>query len=164
MRTTNNPSYRSPKMGMMIRDLARRAGCAAETIRYYEREGLLPDPARTGGNYRLYGPVHLARLCFIRNCRSLDMTLDEIRQLLRFRDAPDENCDAANTLLDEHITHVGARIDELQHLERQLKALRRQCKSAQPAKDCGILHELGHPIMRESDNKSGAHIRGTHRG
>jgi len=57
-----------------------------ETIRYYEREGLLPVPARTGGNYRLYGTQHVERLRFIRNCRSLDMTHDEIRTLLAFRD------------------------------------------------------------------------------
>ena len=76
---------------MRIGDLAQATLCPVETIRYYEREGLLPAPARSGGNYRLYGTQHVERLRFIRNCRSLDMTHDEIRTLLAFRDGPEEN-------------------------------------------------------------------------
>ena len=88
---------------LKIGELARRAGCPAETIRYYEREGLLAQPARTAGNYRVYSSTHMERLSFIRNCRSLDMTLDEIRQLLRVQELPQENCEAAHRLLDEHL-------------------------------------------------------------
>jgi DNA-binding transcriptional MerR regulator len=62
-----------------------------ETIRYYEREGLLREPSRSEGNYRLYTDTHIERLQFIRHCRSLDMTLEEIRNLLRFRDSLEEN-------------------------------------------------------------------------
>src|SRR4051812_34930501 len=105
---------------LKIGELARRTGCLVETIRFYEREGLLMPPARSEGNYRLYGAVHLARLLFIRHCRSLDMTLDEIRKLLHFIDAPEENCGAVNTLLDKHIGHVGDRIAELTALQAQL--------------------------------------------
>ena len=112
---------------LKIGDLARRTQCPAETIRYYEREGLLPEPNRTAANYRLYGREHVERLAFIRNCRSLDMTLKEIRQLLRVRDVPQEDCQAAHELLDEHIAHVASRLAELRVLERQLKALRRRC-------------------------------------
>ena len=68
---------------MHIGELARRTGIQVETIRYYEREGLLPEPARSDGNYRVYGPGHLEQLQFIRHCRSLDMSLDEVRTLLR---------------------------------------------------------------------------------
>ena len=67
-----------------IGELARRTQCQPETIRYYEREALIPEATRTAGNYRVYGGAHVERLAFIRNCRALDMTLDEIRQLLRF--------------------------------------------------------------------------------
>ena len=88
---------------LKIGELARRTQCQAETIRFYEREGLLPAPMRTAGNYRVYGRAHVERLAFIRNCRALDMTLDEIRQLLRFRDLPQDNCHAAHALLDEHV-------------------------------------------------------------
>ena len=150
---------------MKIGELARRAECPAETIRYYEREGLLPEAARTPGNYRVYARAHMERLSFIRNCRSLDMTLNEIRQLLRLRDLPQENCDAAHTLLDEHITHVAARIAELQNLERQLKVLRRQCRSARLEKACGILDGLGEGVAGgSSKQRIVPHVRGTHRG
>lgn len=128
---------------LKIGQLATAAECPVETIRYYEREGLLSVPTRTAGNYRLYDRTHLERLSFIRHCRTLDMTLDEIRSLLRFRDAPQEHCDGVNQLLDEHLGHVSQRILELQALEKQLQQLRRQCRKVQAAKDCGILHQLG---------------------
>lgn len=128
--------------GLRIGELARRAGCQVETIRYYERAGLLPAPARSRGNYRLYDAGHVERLAFIRRCRSLDMALDEIRALLRFRDAPDESCGAVNELLDAHIRHVAERIGELQQLERQLAALRGQCGGGQPSRHCAILRDL----------------------
>ena len=76
---------------MKIGELAKLADCQVETVRYYEREGLLPAPARSGGNYRLYSSEHVERLTFIRNCRTLDMTLDEIRSLLALMDRPEGN-------------------------------------------------------------------------
>jgi Cd(II)/Pb(II)-responsive transcriptional regulator len=91
---------------MKIGELARAARAQVETIRYYEREGLLPPAPRSDGNYRIYGPVHVERLAFIRHCRSLDMPLAEIRVLLRFKDAPQAECGEVNALLDEHIGHV----------------------------------------------------------
>jgi Cd(II)/Pb(II)-responsive transcriptional regulator len=148
---------------LKISDLALRTHCPPQTIRYYEREGLLPQPMRSIGNYRLYGLAHVDRLVFIRNCRSLDMTLDEIRELLRIRDLPRESCDAAHALLDEHIAHVATRIEELQLLERQLKGLRRQCVPARDLKACGILDELGQRTTKGVDKKPAAHVRGTHR-
>lgn len=148
---------------LKIGDLARRARCPAETIRYYEREGLLPQPDRTGGNYRLYGREHLERLAFIRNCRSLDMTLEEIRELLRLRDTPQENCAAAHRVLDEHLAHVTQRVAELRALERQLKALRRSCSLASAQQNCGILDGLGRRAAG-TGTRSAAHVRGAHRG
>ena len=134
--------------GMKIGDLARATLCPVETIRYYEREGLLPAPSRSSANYRLYGPVHVDRLRFIRNCRSLDMTHDEIRALLAFRDGPEEKCDEVNTLLDEHIGHVAHRIKEVRLLERQLKELRSQCQSARTNRYCAILQSLSRDTGR----------------
>lgn len=127
---------------MKIGELARQAGCQVETIRYYEREGLLPAPARTDGNYRVYRQEHLERLVFIRNCRTLDMTLEEIQRLLALRDLPRESCAGINGLVDEHIEHVEARIASLQALRRQLSELRDRCRGAQEAEDCGILRQL----------------------
>jgi Cd(II)/Pb(II)-responsive transcriptional regulator len=128
--------------GIKIGTLASQAGCQVETIRYYEREGLLSEPVRTSGNYRLYGEESIERLRFIRQCRSLDMALDEIRVLLRFRDAPEQNCGDVNDLLDEHIEHVGRRIAELKSMEKYLRELRRQCVKTSASKDCAILNEL----------------------
>ena len=139
---------------MKIGELARHTGTQVETIRYYEREGLLPETARTDGNYRIYGEGHAERLAFIRNCRSLDMTLDEIRELLRFKDSPAENCAAVNTLLDEHIGNVADRIRELRQLERHLKGLRELCQEAQDAGHCCILNELAHNARPSAENES----------
>ena len=86
-----------------IGELAGDLAVPVETIRYYEREGLLPEPARSDGNYRLYSQSHRERLEFILNCRALDMTLQEIRTLLRLRDAPEQGCAEVNATLDEHI-------------------------------------------------------------
>ena len=127
---------------MKIGELAAASDTAVETVRYYERQGLLPEPARTESNYRTYGGEHLARLQFIRYCRGLDMSLDEVRVLLRFKDSPHENCGDVNAVLDEHIGHVSRRIKELRALEKELKELRARCGEAREAQECGILEGL----------------------
>ena len=150
---------------MRIGELAKAAATPVETIRYYEREGLLPEAPRTAGNYRVYGDDQLERLAFIRHCRSLDMTLDEIRVLLRFRDAPGEDCGVVNRLLDEHIGHVEERIRELRVLRQQLHRLREQCPDSTNSGDCGIIGGLeaaaadpGSPLP---SNRLG-HVHGSH--
>ncbi len=125
-----------------IGELAVAAECQVETIRYYEREGLLPAPNRSAGNYRLYGDGHLERLTFIRHCRSLDMSLAEVRRLLHFKDAPDENCGEVNSLLDTHIRRISHRMAELRTLQQQMIELRSFCTQERASKDCGILHGL----------------------
>ena len=127
---------------MKIGELSTASGTTIESIRFYEREGLIAEPGRTDGNYRVYGDDHVQRLVFIRRCRSLDMALDEIRVLLRFKDAPTANCGDVNALLDEHIGHVTGRVQELRVLERQLRELRAQCHSIESGADCGILKQL----------------------
>lgn len=129
---------------LKIGELSKRTGCQVETIRFYEQEGLLPPPARSQGNYRLYADEHVERLQFIRHCRSLDMALDDVRTLLQLRDAPNESCATVNTMLDQHIVQVSNRIAELKVLEAQLKVLRSQCQTGHAVKDCGILHGLTH--------------------
>jgi len=150
---------------MKIGELARAAATQVETIRYYERQGLLPKVERSEGNYRIYDESDAARLLFIRRCRSLDMTLDEIRLLLRFRDAPEENCAGVNTLLHEHIGHVALRIRELRQLERQLKALLGQCDDVREMSHCGILNALDEPASDVGDHgfRVHQHVRGAHR-
>jgi Cd(II)/Pb(II)-responsive transcriptional regulator len=151
---------------MKIGDLAQATATTAETIRYYEREGLLPAPARTAGNYRSYGKDHVDRLSFIRYCRGLDMTLSEIKVLLHFKDAPGENCAEVNALLDEHLGHVATRIRELRQLQRQLRQLRGQCEEASEAARCGILAELTHASHQNPSpvaaSERHVHVRGAH--
>lgn len=134
---------------MKIGDLARATGTSVETIRHYERAGLLPPPPRTEGNYRLYRATEVERLGFIRQCRGLDMSLDEIRRLLALKEAPsvaDGDCSEVNALLDEHIAHVADRLRELRQLEKALKRLRAACtKSGGEAALCGILQQLTKP-------------------
>ncbi|MBK1613596.1 Cd(II)/Pb(II)-responsive transcriptional regulator [Rubrivivax gelatinosus] len=132
---------------MRIGELAAACGTPVETIRYYEREGLLPVPPRSDGNYRVYGSAELERLAFIRQCRALDMSLDEVRALLAFRDAPPADCSGVNALLDEHIGHVVQRIDELRALETALRGLRQRCDAPGAGAACGILHGLEQAVV-----------------
>lgn len=111
-------------------------------MRYYEKEGLLAEPARTSANYRSYGAAHVERLRFIRNCRALDMTHDEIRALLVLIEQPASDCGGVNQLLDEHIAHVDTRIAELTQLKKQLGELRQRCQHEQAMNACGILKWL----------------------
>jgi Cd(II)/Pb(II)-responsive transcriptional regulator len=127
---------------MKIGELADVAQCTVETVRYYEKEGLLDAPARSAGNFRVYGAEHVERLRFIRNCRALDMSQDEIRMLLELADKPADDCSAINAVFDQHIVHVDERIRELSQLKRQLDALRTRCQTAHAARDCGILNGL----------------------
>lgn len=133
---------------MRIGELSVAFGIPVETIRYYEREKLLPAAGRTAANYRIYEPVHIDRLRFIVNCRALDMTLGEIRALLRFHDRPSADCSGVSELLDEHIGHVSKRIAELELLERQLHRLRAACRKGVTTTSCGILRSLNDATTR----------------
>ncbi len=149
---------------MKIGDLAAASSTAVDTIRYYEREGLLPAPGRTQGGFRVYEAPHLERLQFIRYCRGLDMSLDEVRVLLRVKDAPEGDCGDVNALLDAHIGHVSRRIKELRALEKQLKDLRQRCGVAQGADQCGILNGLAAAAQEASPPAAApsSHLRSVH--
>lgn len=127
---------------MKIGELARLADCTSETVRFYEKTGLLPPPQREANNYRSYGERHLERLRFIRNCRALDMTHEEIHQLLSLMADPQSDCGGVNQVLDAHISHVDARIAELVQLKEQLDELRQRCQQTQALDACGILQGL----------------------
>lgn len=146
---------------MRIRELAERTGHTPETIRYYEKVGLLEPAVRElGNNYRQYGNRHVARLAFIRRCRSLDMALDEIRTLLAaLAEDHDGDCtaagheghaahpshlaaEAAHALVEKHLAEVDRRIEDLQALKRDLEAVARRCGGDHEGHPCGILEEL----------------------
>ncbi|MHB1327797.1 MAG: Cd(II)/Pb(II)-responsive transcriptional regulator [Gemmatimonadales bacterium] len=142
-------------MTFQIGDLARRTGCQVETIRYYERQGLLPKPGRSPGNYRVYGPGHVEQLAFVRHCRSLDLTLDEIRTLLRYRSSPVNDCQRINSLVDEHIGEIETKIAELTELRRHLVALREQCSGPAGDEACGILQGLTSCQCHDAETTAG---------
>lgn len=127
---------------MKIGELAKRTGCEIETIRYYEREGLLPVPPRSDGNYRLYGAQDEERVQFIRHCRSLGMSLAEVRTLQTFQAEPERACDEINSLIDRHLQQTEAQIQSLMRLRSQLQSLRQSCQAAIEGRACGILQNL----------------------
>jgi Cd(II)/Pb(II)-responsive transcriptional regulator len=138
---------------MHIGELAKRAEMKVDTVRYYEKVGLLPPPPRQSNGYRDYATSHLERLAFIRHCRDLDMSLDEIRQILDFIAHPDADCIAIDQLIENQLTRVRERIANLCTLESQLLKLRNQCKNRKTISECGILRELGAMNGHSSDSE-----------
>ncbi|QJD57562.1 Cd(II)/Pb(II)-responsive transcriptional regulator [Pseudomonas sp. gcc21] len=124
---------------MRIGQLAEAAGIDTQTIRFYERQGLLEAPSRQDNGYRIYTERHAKRLAFIRRCRILNLSLAEIHDLQSYEDDPHQPCAAVNTMLDDHIGYVRSQITALHELERQLVALRGRCSDKREATDCGIL-------------------------
>jgi Cd(II)/Pb(II)-responsive transcriptional regulator len=135
---------------MRIGELAQRAGVDVQTVRYYEREGLLAAPSRTASGYRAYGPQHLERLNFVRHCRSLDMPLAEIKRLIDVSRDSGVSCDQVNALVRTHLERVQTKRKALQALESQLEVLSAQCASGHRVADCGILEELIHAAHGEA--------------
>ncbi|MGD9171933.1 MAG: Cd(II)/Pb(II)-responsive transcriptional regulator [Candidatus Thiodiazotropha sp.] len=127
---------------MRIGELAKRADINVDTVRYYEKAGLLPPPPRLPNGYRDYGTPHLERLAFIRHCRALDMSLEEVQRLLDFVSQPDADCAVINQIIDSHLERVQVRIANLRTLESQLMMLRNQCQEQKTVAECGILQEL----------------------
>ncbi|KRB97701.1 Cd(II)/Pb(II)-responsive transcriptional regulator [Hydrogenophaga sp. Root209] len=126
---------------MQIKELSQATGVDVETIRYYEKQGLLPEPARRDNGYRDYEASHLERLSFIRHCRALDMPLADVSRLLGFVDKPDAHFGDVDRLVDEQLARVRARLKSMRALEKQLLQLRARC-SGTHAGHCGILDEL----------------------
>lgn len=150
---------------MKIGELARKADCPVETIRYYEKEGLLQAPLRDiENNYRRYNNTHLEKLLFIRRCRSLDMTHEEIRALLLAMNNHGKDCGPIDPIISAHLTHVQHRIKELIALEIQLKELNNYCSSDRSVDECGIVQKLTAdeengdlPLTVPTDHLGGVH-------
>lgn len=124
--------------------LARRSGVTVETIRYYERIGLLPAPPRSAGGYRVYSPAHAERLQFVRRARDLGLSLDEVRRLLSLADQKSRSCGKVHDLAAHHLADIRARIADLKRMERALSLLVRACaKGDLPS--CPLLEALARP-------------------
>ncbi len=121
--------------------LSERSGVNIETIRYYERVGLLPKPQRSAAGYRLYRTTDSDRLCFIRRARDLGFSLDEVRRLLDLADQKSRSCRRVHDIAVEHLAEVRAKIDDLQRMERVLATLVKACtQGTMPA--CPLLETL----------------------
>jgi Cu(I)-responsive transcriptional regulator len=127
---------------MKIGELSRATGTNIETIRYYERIGLLPPPARTDANYRSYDGVHRARLSFVRHSRDLGFTIEEIRSLLDLSDHPDRDCGEADRIATRHLQQVEEKIAQLSALRDELQRIVGRCRGGL-AGDCRVIEALG---------------------
>ena len=128
-------------MALSIGELGRRTGTKVETIRYYERIGLLMAPARTEGNYRAYGEAELNRLSFIRRARDLGFSIEQVRDLLALSDRRDQSCATVDELTRAHLVEVEGKIADLEALRRELSALLSQCRQG-TISDCLIIEAL----------------------
>lgn len=126
---------------MRIGQLAARTGCDPETIRYYERAGILPQPQRAPNNYRDYGSGHLQRLRFVRRCRFLGFSLDEVRRLLELIDGADYSCAEIEAIGRRHLEDVRGRIADLRMMESSLAELVSGCSGGN-SPDCSMLERL----------------------
>jgi MerR family mercuric resistance operon transcriptional regulator len=124
-----------------IGKLSEKTGCNIETIRYYERIGLLRKPARSAGGHRLYGAADLRRLTFVRRSRDLGFTIDTVRNLLDHMDGGDYACAEIRNIAEDHLAEVRRKLAELKRLERGLKDMIATCDGGEAA-DCPILETL----------------------
>ena len=126
---------------MNIGELARATDSKPETIRYYERIGLLPVPPRTGGNYRDYSAAHVSRLAFARRARDLGFSIEQVRALLDLADHKEQSCEAVDAIAREHLVQVKRKLADLAALRRELESLIGQCRHGTIA-ECRILEAL----------------------
>ena len=127
---------------MNIGELSKLTGVPTETIRYYEKEQLIPVADRSANNYRIYSQQHLERLIFIKNCRSFDMTHEEIHQILNEVKQPNSDCSAINHIIKNHLIHLDERIQELLHLQEKLTAIEQKCRKIHSSDNCSIIKDI----------------------
>ncbi len=121
--------------------LAKHSGVNAETIRYYENISLLPESARSAGGHRVYQEDDLQRLCFIRRCREMGFSLEEIRGLLSLVDGQQVSCKRVKKIADEQLLDIRAKIADLKRMEITLRTLSANC-SGKDVPECPIIESL----------------------
>lgn len=128
-------------MEYAIGQLAKRAGYAVQTLRYFEQIGLMPEAVRTEGGQRRYGEKQLRRLLFIRHARELGFSLDEVRSLLQLAAHPDAPCEAADAIAAEHLREVDDKIAKLQAMREELARMVEACSGGRIA-ECRVIDVL----------------------
>ena len=121
--------------------LSKRTGCNIETIRYYERIGLMPQPARSAGGHRLYTEGEERRLIFVRRARELGFTLEQVRDLLRLADEPGHSCAEVERLARAHLERIRTKLADLRLMESVLDETVARCAGG-TAPDCPIMEVL----------------------
>ena len=129
------------RRGLQRAELARRPGCNLETIRYYEKIGMIPDPPRTPAGYRVYDTSHVSRLKFILRARELGFSIDETRGLLDLVDGGDQTCAEVKERTERHLADVRAKIADLKRIEKVLSATAKRC-SGEDVPECAVLETL----------------------
>lgn len=121
--------------------LAKSTHVKGETIRYYEKCGLLLAPARSAGGHRIYSEVHAQRLNFIRRCRELGFSISEIKDLLSLAGADKRSCEKVQQTTESHLADIHYKIKDLRKMERTLKAMIKQCET-NSAPSCPVIESL----------------------
>jgi MerR family mercuric resistance operon transcriptional regulator len=136
--------------GLSIGALSERSGVNIETIRYYEKIGVMPTPARSAGGYRIYGADHVRRLHFVRRGRELGFSLDELRGLLRLVDGHAYTCGEVHALTVQHLSDIRQKIVDLKRLQRVMSDMAAQCTGGQ-VPECPIIDALFEmrPVARQ---------------
>jgi len=130
------------KSGLSIGALGAATNTKVETIRFYEKIGILPAPSRTTSNYRVYGEEHVKRLGFVRRARNLGFSLEAVRQLLDLADQPDRPCGEVDDLVLGQLQEVERKIADLQRLREELDRLAHQCRGGHRMAECRIIEAL----------------------
>jgi len=138
-------------MGLKIGDIAKATGTKVETVRYYERIGLMPQAERTSTNYRSYTPAHIDRLHFIRHARGLGFDIADIRSLLALADQPGRDCTDVDRIASGHLHAVEAKIAQLEVLRKELARMIGQCRGGQ-VETCRIMEVLADHRQCESEH------------
>lgn len=128
--------------GLSIGDVAKATGIKVVTIRYYEEIGLVPAPTRTEGNYRAYSQEHLRWLRFIRRCRDLGFTIDQVRDLLRLSSQKNNECAEVDRITMRHLADVEEKISDLKRLAKELRRISSCCRGDGLIADCRIIEAL----------------------
>ncbi len=131
------------KKDFSVGELATQSGCKVETVRYYEKTGLMPDPPRTEGGHRIYSLAHLKRLFFIRRSRELGFSIEQVKELLRFVDEPDHTCGEVRSMALLQARAAQEKIDDLKKLQKALNEMATRCKGGRyKVEDCPIIDAL----------------------
>ena len=139
-----------------IGELARESGCKPETVRYYERIGLLPSALRNEGNQRRYTHTSIRRLTFIRHARDFGFTIEAVRELLQMADVPTMPCEEVDTLAKRHLAEVEARLARLTALRNELQRMIGQCAGGSIGQ-CHIIDVLSdHRLCHQAEPHGGA--------